>query len=372
VLDRLKWLISQRFGSSRWELQPVSSGFSGTPIYRLHILDRDYAIRGWPKRPESVEKVRDWYEATRWVAPIDDGEAIRWVAPIDEQCLAPIDLAPEFQHFPIPAPLNWGSEGHSVNLLSTDEDRLWSLATWLPGSPMTLDQSRSISKPVLARQLAKLHFLLSRGDTSVGKPQGLVDRREGLDALLENLTVAKHAMGKLPITPQTQAQFWEMVQRHKSTWKETLRILLTQDRYVHWIVRDLWRDNLLLDSSGQWVSTVDVGASRVDWPAFDFLRLFGSLGCSLDEWQPAYETYTRHGVAETLPTLSECLVLHKISTALSIHHWIGRLNESTVHFGDVDGHNAYHSYRRADEQQRSHSAEGFLRLNELLNEFLSS
>jgi Ser/Thr protein kinase RdoA (MazF antagonist) len=93
----------------------------------------------------------------------------------------------------------------------------------------------------------------------------------------------------------------------------------------HWIVRDLWRENILIDH--QRISgIVDFGASRIDWPAFDIVRWISS-------W-----------LAPDDPRISECFraypvlaeddyrFLDYLGTLLSLLQWLEWLLSSQMSF----------------------------------------
>ncbi len=44
----------------------------------------------------------------------------------------------------------------------------------------------------------------------------------------------------------------------------------------HWIIRDLWRENILIEDA-RVSGVIDFGASRIDWPLLEVVRMLGSL-----------------------------------------------------------------------------------------------
>ena len=125
-------------------------------------------------------------------------------------------------------------------------------------------------------------------------------------------------------------------------WQRFLSFGGRQMRACHWIVRDLWRENILLDDSKRFSSIVDLGAARIDWPGLDFIRLFGSLsydsghdfsvdGSSKNElWQDAFAAYTRKHPSHTIESLEECKMLHIVSVGLSIAQWVRWIQSGTI------------------------------------------
>ena len=101
-------------------------------------------------------------------------------------------------------------------------------------------------------------------------------------------------------------------------------------------MRDLWRENLLVDADNRWVYAVDIGASRIDWPAFDFTRLVGSMLAPMSDrgvhgiWQNLFEAYNAINPYSDLPQADDLRTIHDISTAFSIVYWYKKKIELNV------------------------------------------
>jgi hypothetical protein len=126
-----------------------------------------------------------------------------------------------------------------------------------------------------------------------------------------------------------------IVLERQPSWLRFLTICESQNRECHWIVRDLWFENILVDERQHFSSIVDLGAARLDWPGLDFVRLFGSLsyrdgdrtvfsGDDSDEelWNDAYGAYTQSHTDHAIESLEECKMLHKVSLGLSLFQWV--------------------------------------------------
>jgi Ser/Thr protein kinase RdoA (MazF antagonist) len=123
----------------------------------------------------------------------------------------------------------------------------------------------------------------------------------------------------------------EILMERMQLWHHVLEIASSQPRTCHWIVRDLWYDNILITGSRQFAAIVDLGAARYDWPGLDFIRLFGSLMAvapvSLrhepqEIWNTAFHAYAERYPNHLIESLEECCVLHEIATQLSIVQWM--------------------------------------------------
>ena len=67
----------------------------------------------------------------------------------------------------------------------------------------------------------------------------------------------------------------EQLHRHQISIRDRLQRLISSPVDCHWIVRDLWRENVLIDRD-RISGIIDFGAARVDWPALEIARWISS------------------------------------------------------------------------------------------------
>jgi aminoglycoside phosphotransferase (APT) family kinase protein len=280
-----------------FEVKAMSGGFSGQPVFQVVSTAQTYALRTWPDHPETRNKVANWIAALDCFRDSNDQ--------IASDC-------------PFPTIVPWSVRASKDPFLANTKHHAWTLAIWLPGIPLPQKQCSEQFRIELARLVATIHNKTSKRAVSQPSP-GMRDRAFAIQAIAEEPEM-RIAVPPVPGIMQTMREIDSFA---KSCYRK-----LAQARelsvYQHWIVRDLWRENILVRTDGSFSGIVDLGASRVDRPLFDFIRLFGSMQSSLDDWKCAYHHY--NAVANyTLPALEECLFLHQVSIAIAIRHWMRQL-----------------------------------------------
>jgi hypothetical protein len=297
--DMLRGHLDRRFGRSRWRVAGQHSGLSGTAILRVESMDELFAVRSWSDPNSAMERVAMWHEASL---------ALNQFFP---------QLSQLFLHNPIPPPLPWSADPSHERLV-WDGQQAWTLSPWKAGEPLSDSKVELQPKLVWADQLAALHMGLKDSFAVTGPSQGFAERLAGVQNLAPHLSDSLSFLG-----PRFEA-YCRFVSFHRERWIQELSGLCQLTFRQHWILRDLWRDNLLVNAEGDWLHSVDIGASRVEWPVFDFLRLFGSLKCSVEEWKAVWQVYQSHQKSDASLSFYMLLTIHTISTALSIDHWLRR------------------------------------------------
>jgi Ser/Thr protein kinase RdoA (MazF antagonist) len=246
-----------------------------------------------------------------------------------------VELKPWFDHSPIPRPVPWNAAIFNNLLALQLGDHLWTLSKWVPGEPL---QSGDVTYDCLigyVKQLAALHRLTRQLQHNRALSSGLIERRNLLVGIQDDLSRIATVCSHHPLRNEL-AQFIIKCSERARIWLPTIDRLANRECECHWILRDLWRDNLLVDGNNRWIHTVDVGASRVDWPAFDFVRLVGSLLQPGDEdrdhidWQNLLDAYNAINPYSDMPQAKDLQTIHEASTAISIIFWAKRHNEQNV------------------------------------------
>lgn len=314
----------------QWE-KVLTKGFSNSEIFRLTTPTGSYAVRSWPNDKASFDKVMFWESLQRSHA-----------------------------FCPFPRIIPWGKPGEEKSILRLYENRLWSLSEWVLGqslqeSDLSLERIVELAGVLGALHSASLSLLETHSQTyssvsrnqqdqeSYGCSQTLRERLQFLESITgdwEQSVRASDFYRKYGlIAPSLKCL--SKIHSNKSSWRGRLqqggRILRRQ----HWIVRDLWFENILVCPVDPKVFIVDLGAARFDWPGLDFTRLFGSIlgamnsqPCDSPEarkgWECAYARYICQHPQHAIESLQECIDLDEISGCLSVAQWIQWIDKGIV------------------------------------------
>ena len=318
-----------------------STGFSDSTIYRISNELGTFAIRSWPDRFWTPPKVAFWLSINNSFA-------------VSEENLRAVGAS---NPVPFPGIYGWHSPGEPAASLLHFENHLWTLCDWVQGQSIAVGNVSKVLVQHLATVLGRLHKHSRDALDPMGEPLG--QQRMASSSIRERLESLKNADHRLFVAI-TVAAFLSthnlaermmhclaIVLERKSNWLRFLMICESQLRPCHWIVRDLWRENVLLDESLRFSSIVDLGASRFDWPGLDFTRLFGSLSYEVesclnadtthgdDLWMHAYAAYIQEHPSHSIPSLDECRMLNLVSNGLSILQWLRWVNERTIDLSDA-------------------------------------
>lgn len=325
-------LLSSNMGDARGEVECTSwrsNGFSDSAIYRLVTSAGVFAIRSWPNRFDTPSKVEFWSSTNRTFTEQTDSLFLNGAS-----CTTPF-----------PKLVEWHARSTAVGPLLTFADRLWTLCEWVAGTPVNAKAISRATIQHLAAILGRLHAHSSKVSQACGLPDG--KNRMRSHSLRERLELLKSIDYRLlsscdPTHFFANNQLLEKVKHclaivleRQPGWLRFLSICEFQDRECHWIVRDLWSENVLVDERQRFSSIVDLGAARLDWPGLDFVRLFGSLSYGAGEttvfvgenseedlWNDAYVAYTQSHADHAIESLDECKMLHQVALGLSIVQWV--------------------------------------------------
>ena len=312
----------------RWQ-RNASSGFSDSSIFQLKLHGGSFAVRSWSNTQASVDKVAFWDRLQR-------SEVFR----------------------PFPTLVSWIGNAQDRVLLFPWDGKLWSLSEWIDGRPFQESDLSLDRVGELASILAKIHVAtlessapegvcLASGHRNdpyeAGPSRTLVERANFLSRISRpwgsSVLASDFFQRQGLVAPLIQCL--ATIDACKKTWGEQLEQVSRADRRYHWIVRDLWYENVLVRPSGEFASIVDLGAARFDWPGLDFIRLFGSLTglarnqycgpvSARDWWENAYAIYSSGHPNHALGAVSECIELNEIATALSLAQWIEWIENKTI------------------------------------------
>jgi aminoglycoside phosphotransferase (APT) family kinase protein len=296
----LRRALSSTLQDGSWQAsEPTHRGLSGIPLFRIACEQGIFALRAWPPTYTSLEKV------------------IRWGKVCER-----FEEAGFESDSPFPKPLKW-TEG-LPSLTSPSHTTLipaagwfWTLTRWVPGAPLSRPQMNDEMCSRLIGFLARLHRVCQTVECTEAVSLGILERVKALqDSNWQN-----RFRGADDSDFERYESVLQSVRREYATWTSLLRSMSQRPYLVHWIVRDLWRENILVsdDRNRMWV--VDLGASRVEAPFFDLVRLLGSLQPTRARWQEAVQQYAELAPRELPLSSSQLWELHRISTAIGLRYW---------------------------------------------------
>ena len=318
-----------------------SNGFSDSTIYQVADDFGTYAIRSWPNRFDTPSKLAFWSCVNDTIA-------------LSEENLRAVGAS---YLTPFPKIFNWYPPGVLAASSLHFNDQLWTLCDWVQGKSIPVGNVDKKLVHHLATVLGRLHKHSRVALNPMGEPLGqqsmasssIRERLESLEIADNWLFAAidKSAFLSTHNLSERVKHCLAIVLERKPNWQQFLSICAKQPRDCHWIVRDLWRENVLLDDSFRFSSIVDLGAARFDWPGLDFIRLFGSLSYGFepslnsnathgdDLWMNAYAAYVNEYPSHSIESLDECRILNRVSNGLSVVQWVRWIHERTMDLSDA-------------------------------------
>ena len=308
-----------------------SNGFSDSAIYQLTCEFGSYSIRSWPNRFDTSSKIGFWSHVNDLFFQLGD-HGLRSGGAVSAK--------------PFPTLYQWHPPGRSATPLLAFDNQLWTLCDWVSGQPIKRDIVDKALVIHLATILGKLHFHSGKAFDGIGSMQSnsIRERFEALKRVDYSLfqLIEQSPFFSVNNLADRVKHCLAIVMERATDWQRFLSISANQMRNCHWIVRDLWRENILVDETHHFSSIVDLGASRMDWPGLDFSRFFGSLSygpCpnpllnhdgARDVWQDAYQAYTSANPTHDIGFLEECRMLSLVSNGLSIAQWVQWIHAGTM------------------------------------------
>lgn len=308
---QLREAFLQRWGDVDWDIAPpLHSGLSGIPLFRAESKRGVYAIRAWPLTAMSLHKISLWAVASNRFEELGDES-----------------------DSPIPGPIAWSRSTKSSILAPSPyvlatPDWYWTLTHWVPGIPLSLTQVNDSVRGSLVEFLAHLHRTCRTIECTQARSLGMKER---FDALQDRDWRPRISYSNRDFAIRYEALAQTALQS-TNRWLGWLHDWSHRSVEQHWIVRDLWRENILVSSNLDRMWVVDLGASRVESPLFDFVRLIGSLHPTREEWERCVEQYLMLSDSKLPLSVDELWRLNYISIALSLRHWNRVL-------GDLNGRN---------------------------------
>ncbi len=229
----------------------------------------------------------------------------------------------------------------------------------MPGAPIVTNECTKDQLDTIVCFIAHFHNCAKNVARGVLKSRGMSERFERVQWMASNrLTLSSRPpayvlMGlsddRAGLVHHRIDRFWEQFLTDAPRMQRILSIWKDRHWQQHWIVRDLWRENILMEPTTGRFSIVDLGASRSEAPFFDLVRFLGSMSLGLQEWSKCWQTY--HSVAHMPLQISveEGYFLHRVSTAIGIEFWTAQLSGS----GLSDRNRSARLFELIDEWERA-------------------
>jgi Ser/Thr protein kinase RdoA (MazF antagonist) len=301
----------------KFMVKTVSSGFSRNQVWHVRLADLpyepQYALRFWNDQTYSLQQLKDILSFQKTLK--------------DKRIV-------------VPEPKRWLNNEFVISgEWSSGEEGFWTIEAWMPGE--SLNGIEAVSDELLEQIVACLSAL-HRAGREIGvmtrRSKGIQERIEKLERLKSK--VADHTpedlLQRFVGTPNIESiklgfeTAHRLVRDQASAWVKMLNLIQDHSPECHWVIRDLWRENILI-ANGNISGIIDFGASRIDWPILEFVRCVSSFLLPKDpRWQSVLDSY-----AMTLPTRDSVSLelvqqLDQVATALSLAYWYEQLENATT------------------------------------------
>ena len=350
-------LVSDLGSAFPFAIKPASEGFSRNRVWHVvqvdAMSDLQYAVRRWDCETYSKQRLQQ-------------------IADFQNHLLE--------KKIVVPKPLRWLNNEYVLPA----EDALWTIEYWLAGEAIAshetvsddlLDQivttllalhhagrewgNLHYESAGIADRIKKIHEWQSRSASNEWqeqfRSQAFGDR--SLNRLSEATLSPCEILSPIEIH-QIEAAFASSVrfiQQRGASWISTLALIQSRRPECHWVLRDLWRENILIDR-GRVCGVIDFGAARVDWPILEVVRALSSfLSPSDPRWQSVWDSYQRQSPTKQLPSFETIQTLDHIATTLSLLYW----------YDQIVGANSTHNDLKRDPDKNPLTQNAWSRIQEL-------
>jgi Ser/Thr protein kinase RdoA (MazF antagonist) len=294
----------------KFMVKAVSGGFSRNRVWNVRLADfpiePHYSLRFWNDQTYSLQRLKDILSFHKILK--------------DKQIV-------------VPEPKRWLNNEFVVS----GEGGFWTIEEWLPGE--SLDGIEAVSDELLDQVVACISALHRAGreiGVTTRRSKGVqerIDRIERLKSKVADPTpgdlmqyfVGTPHIDSIKIGFETAHRF---VQDQASVWVRLLNSIQDLPPECHWVMRDLWRENILI-AHGRISGIIDFGASRIDWPILELVRCASSFLLPNDpRWQSFLDSYALNLPTKESVSLELVLQLDQVATALSLIYWYEQLEHA--------------------------------------------
>ena len=269
--------------------QPISGGLSSSRVWKIAVAEQEFALKSIPVdsiRRERLEQIHAFQSMLS-----------RANAPVAK--LQPSKFDQTITHAA-------GS--------------FWELSSWLPGAPIelcavTLGHGRSAIEA-----LANLHSISRQNLTQPGLTPAIVDRIQLIERYHNRTADWSTVLNQCTIELRELAARTRVIFTRESSALQFELKSFANSSELFWIMRDIHRQHVLFQGS-QVSGLIDFGASRIDHPVSDLVRMLGTVF--------PFSVDIRHSLVEYYGELIGSIVDLKLfkaidhaSTLLSAMQWL--------------------------------------------------
>lgn len=227
------------------QFKPIAEGLSSSQVWQVQLPSTALCLKAWPKTAITSQRLTELHQF--------QGELST------SHCfIAKIERTME-----------------GATFLKT-QDHLWELSSWLPGAPVSASAVTLELGQAAIQAVAQMHATSQSWKCQYGSSPAVTQRIEMLQRFQVRTTELKLSVERADeplrnLASQTLKHF------HSSSVRvETELKRLTTPTELFWVLRDLHNEHVLFEN-GTVTGVIDFGASRMDEPLVDLVRLLGSF-----------------------------------------------------------------------------------------------
>jgi homoserine kinase type II len=287
--------------------QSNRGGFSGARIWCIEAAGQRFCLRAWPERQSDSQHLDFIHGLMRTARS------------------ASLDF--------VPAVVDT-TDGRGHHFL---QGRLWDLTEWMPGRADFHTRPTATRLEVATRALASLHSCWRHSHGGRASICPAIQRRLAAASEWNDLRRGgwrpPDATTDLdPVRPVAE-RAWQTIDRLVASVPGRLRARAGRQWTLQPCLCDIWHDHLLFEGD-RLTGLIDFGSAKIDHPAVDIARMFGSLVPDDDaSWQVGLRAY--RAVRRLSDEESDlALALDETGTIIGVATWLRWLYEERRPFED--------------------------------------
>ncbi|MDZ4849350.1 MAG: phosphotransferase [Pirellulaceae bacterium] len=339
------WLEHRGYSREEWKAElHTRQGRSNARIWKLGCLGLLTKESNELPRKSTLRSDPLGFAIRCWSRPIEERQAIEKILffqrAAHHACVANNENL-QIIHEPtgvasiVPEMIPW-TDG---NWIRESDSALWTIESWRPGT--SLDPADIVADELLSQSVSvvrQLHVAGKQLGVQRMVAPGVIERANRLAQWCprskrseweQRLDNSKNCFSKILPLEYARTSLNKILEHSDRTHQLLARRLqkwISNSVDCHWIVRDLWRENVLVEKN-QISGVIDFGAARIDWPVLEIVRLYSSW---LQPDDPR--------IAETLRALGsiseeDFRELDHLATLLSLFQWFDWILKAQVSLG---------------------------------------